>query len=98
MGNEELEADAYTLGWGRWGPPLGGRYHTERCQAVKVSDRELLELAPEHYTLEELEEDDDWEECGHCASEMGVANRGGDWSHQKALKAAAKAAEEENNA
>lgn len=58
---------AYVLNWGRFGPPQGGTYHENpECWTLRRSDstRRVVSLPR---PLEELEADEDWSACGHCA-------------------------------
>ena len=66
---DDIPADqqAFVLEWGRWGPPHGGTYHVdENCFALDRSDSDR-EAVPLPKSRDELEDDEDWEVCGHCS-------------------------------
>ena len=66
---DDIPADqqAFVLEWGRWGPPHGGTYHVdEDCFALDRSDSDR-EAVPLPKSRDELEDDEDWEACGHCS-------------------------------
>lgn len=66
---EDPDQRVYVLEWGRWGPPLSGVYHEDPdCWTLHRPDTDR-DVVPLPWPREEVEEDDDWDACGHCSAD-----------------------------